>query len=591
MAFLTQLATNTLSNQNIASALNVLTYTNTSRIRELQVNVFLDQIAGNGSYTCYATVQRAGSGSAYQESPVTTATVASGVTAIAFASILLTINATDVLKIWVLGLAGDTTTPDIIVDVNEMFVLTDSSGQVTAADVKAINAVATTSVTAVNANVGTTQPLNFTGTGASALVKTDVTDIATAAVNTASAQLGVNVVSQANIDFGALQKASLNAATPSVTVSDKTGFSLSTAGILAIWHQLTSAIVTAGSIGKLLLDNIDATISSRTKPADTQARVTLVDTVTTYTGNTPQTGDNFARIGVAGVGLTNLGDARIANLDATVSSRTKPADTQARVTLVDTTTLNTTTTNLTNAPTVGDFTATMKTSLNNATPTATLSAASIQAIWDKLTSALTTVGSIGKLLVDNINATIGSRSTLVQTDVVSSGAINTSGGKVSEVSLVDALTGYVAPLTALQTENAVWNAAQSSHVTAGSTGASLNNASSGSAPTVQQIVDGVWDEPIAAHDDAGSTGEALFNAGAGAGTGFYTVEIPCEVSGQPADGVAVRVTSDSAGANVIAQASSNSLGIAVVYLDAGTYYAFLQRGGDTFPNPTTLTIP
>lgn len=34
--------------------------------------------------------------------------------------------------------------------------------------------------------------------------------------------------------------------------------------------------------------------------------VVLVDTLTTYTGNTVQTGDSFARIGVAGVGLTNI---------------------------------------------------------------------------------------------------------------------------------------------------------------------------------------------------------------------------------------------------------------------------------------------
>lgn len=67
-------------------------------------------------------------------------------------------------------------------------------------------------------------------------------------------------------------------------------------------------------------------------------RVTLTDTLTTYTGNTVQTGDSFARLGAAGAGLTALGDTRIANLDATVSSRTKPADTQARVTLVDTVT-------------------------------------------------------------------------------------------------------------------------------------------------------------------------------------------------------------------------------------------------------------
>ena len=75
--------------------------------------------------------------------------------------------------------------------------------------------------------------------------------------------------------------------------------------------------------------------------------VVLVDTLTTYTGNTPQTGDSFARlgapagasvsadiaaieaqtddIGVAGAGLTALGDVRIANLDATVSSRASAA--------------------------------------------------------------------------------------------------------------------------------------------------------------------------------------------------------------------------------------------------------------------------
>jgi hypothetical protein len=38
-----------------------------------------------------------------------------------------------------------------------------------------------------------------------------------------------------------------------------------------------------------------------------------------------------------------------------------------------------------------------------------LSAAAVQAVWDALTSALTTVGSIGKLLVDNIDAAITSR--------------------------------------------------------------------------------------------------------------------------------------------------------------------------------------
>lgn len=47
------------------------------------------------------------------------------------------------------------------------------------------------------------------------------------------------------------------------TVSDKTGYSLSTGGVQAIWDALTSALSTVGSIGKLLVTNIDALISSR----------------------------------------------------------------------------------------------------------------------------------------------------------------------------------------------------------------------------------------------------------------------------------------------------------------------------------------
>lgn len=60
--------------------------------------------------------------------------------------------------------------------------------------------------------------------------------------------------------------------TVSATVSDKTGFSLSSAGILAIWDKLTSALTAAGSIGKLLVDKIDVVLSTR-------ASQTSVDTI------------------------------------------------------------------------------------------------------------------------------------------------------------------------------------------------------------------------------------------------------------------------------------------------------------------------
>jgi len=199
--------------------------------------------------------------------------------------------------------------------------------------------------------------------------------------------LDVAVVDQANIDFGALQKTSLNAATPAsvtgavgsvtgnvsgnvggsvasvtgavgsvtagVTVAwnnDKMGYGLSAAAIQAIWDALTSAFTTVGSIGKKLADWV-------------------VGTIDTYTGNTKQTGDTYARlgapagvsvsadvaaikaqtaaietdtqdlqaqVGVDGAGLTALGDTRIANLDAGVTTRAAAAIcTEARLAELD----------------------------------------------------------------------------------------------------------------------------------------------------------------------------------------------------------------------------------------------------------------
>jgi hypothetical protein len=47
-----------------------------------------------------------------------------------------------------------------------------------------------------------------------------------------------------------------------------------------------------------------------------------------------------------------------------------------------------------------------------------LGASLVQEIWDRATSALTTVGSIGKLIVDNLNATISSRASQTSADTI-----------------------------------------------------------------------------------------------------------------------------------------------------------------------------
>ena len=57
--------TDQLSNQNIATALAVGAYTADAE-RLIHSRLFLDQIAGNGDYTAYLTIQRGGAGSAYR---------------------------------------------------------------------------------------------------------------------------------------------------------------------------------------------------------------------------------------------------------------------------------------------------------------------------------------------------------------------------------------------------------------------------------------------------------------------------------------------------------------------------------------------
>lgn len=130
MSFITRIDTSTLSNQNISSALLAHTFTNTVRVRKVFITVSLDQVAGNGDYVAYATRQHGGAGSAYELQARTTATVASGVTAIEFQTIALMAEVGDVVKIYVTGLAGDTTTPDIITEVFEELATTLAAGSI-----------------------------------------------------------------------------------------------------------------------------------------------------------------------------------------------------------------------------------------------------------------------------------------------------------------------------------------------------------------------------------------------------------------------------------------------------------------------------
>lgn len=433
---------------------------------------------------------------------------------------------TDVLHEVVTDLPGDTVasvsgavgsvTAQVTANVaqwNSTNVATPATAGIPEVNVKNINNVAATSVTTINANVGTTQPVNFTGTGASALAKSDMVDVAGAAVSTSAAQIGVNAVNiggtaQTGRDIGA-----------SVLLSPGTG-----TGQL----DFTSGVVKA----------------------------------------------NLAQI--LGTALTETA-GQIAGGFKKFFNIATPAATMDHGVLVDTVTTATTATNLTNAPTNGDFTAAMKTSLNAATPSVTvsdktgfsLSAAAVQAIWDALTSALTTAGSIGKLLVDRIDAAISSRSTLTQAQILSDATPFPGADIDAAISTRLATSGYTAPLSAGGTRSAVGLASANldtqlaaiqsdtddmqtrlpaalvggkmdSHVndiaagaitatsiaanaiTAAKIATDAIGAAQLAADAVAEISDEVWDEPIAGHLGAGSTGAAL-NAAGSAGDPWVTL--------------------------------------------------------------------
>lgn len=105
------LETDLLSNQDIHAALAIGAYT-AAATRLVYVRVLADSVAGNDDYTFYVTLQVGGSGSHHKFIPITEAAAASGDTAIGAVSIAIPVDSGDVLTVYIVGAAGDTTDPD-----------------------------------------------------------------------------------------------------------------------------------------------------------------------------------------------------------------------------------------------------------------------------------------------------------------------------------------------------------------------------------------------------------------------------------------------------------------------------------------------
>jgi hypothetical protein len=203
MAYLTSIDTSALNNQNINTALLVHTFTNTVRVRKVWFNVFVKDIVGGGDYVVHLTWNRAGAGT-YYESIKTTKTVAVGVTTTVFDTIPLIVDAAAVVRVYVLGLAGDSIgAVDIITDVYEELIAVDASGYVSllAQDIRDAMKLAPTAGAAAAGSVDThlddiltdTAEIGVAGAGLTALGDVRIANLDTT-VSSRSTVAQVNVV-------------------------------------------------------------------------------------------------------------------------------------------------------------------------------------------------------------------------------------------------------------------------------------------------------------------------------------------------------------------------------------------------------------
>ncbi len=190
-------------------------------------------------------------------------------------------------------------------------------------------------------------------------------------------------------------------------------------------------------------------------------------------------------------------------------------------------------TNLTNAPTVGDFTATMKTSLNAATPASTGSVTG-DVSGKVLGGGAGTITGTGVRAVDSSGNAIAPASTALSTaQWTNTLATNLGTTNTTVATNLDATVSSRAPAaTALST--VVWTAPPSGFLAATfPAGTIVNNTTTpswytapGTAPTTAQIATAVWQDTTAGDfTTAGSIGKSLFTSGnvPGAASGLALV--------------------------------------------------------------------
>ena len=313
------------------------------------------------------------------------------------------------------------------------------------------------------------------------------------------------------------------------TNNDKTGYSLSVAAIQAIWDALTSALTTANSIGKLLVDNINATISSRSTL--TAANVWQTD-ISGYS-TAGQAGTYLKGAGSAGdpwvtslPGSYTSGQAGYiigTNLNATIGSRSSHSASDV-ATLILTTPANKLATDTSGRVTVGSNADKSGYSLTQSFPTnfSSLSISATTGLVDiTQTAADKAWGTTARALTDKSGfgissaaagdySEIGTDVWVIGTRTITGGIISTNSDKTGyTVSTVSDKTGYALSAAGI---DSIWDEVQTGHTTGSSFGKYLDAQVStvgGGSLTAQAI----WEYNISAFSTAGYAGTYLKNAG------------------------------------------------------------------------------
>ncbi|MBP6884018.1 MAG: hypothetical protein KBC06_02195 [Candidatus Pacebacteria bacterium] len=278
---------------------------------------------------------------------------------------------------------------------------------------------------------------------------------------------------------------------------------LSTASQQAIWDVATSGLTTSGSIGKRVVDNLDAQVSTRGTSNLTAADVwasatrTLTDystssVATAVWANATRTLSNYGNdITAADVwnvlssSLTtvgSIGEQVATNVDGTISNVV--TEIQTNRTLI----------NSLNDISAADVWSYGTRSTNSGT--VTLDSGSVDSIWNKATSGLTTAGSIGKRVVDNLDAQVSTRgtSTLTAGDVWANASRTLSDYSTSAVATAvwanatRTLTSYGNDITAAD----VWNVLSSTLTTVGSVGEQVANNLDATVSSRATAIGGSW---------------------------------------------------------------------------------------------------